>query len=233
MRQIQPEVSIVLPFYNEEGNVKKVLQDLSSEFRKAKFDYEIIAVNNGSWDKTPAIISDVAKKNKRVKRVDVQKNQGYGFGIITGLKRARGKYIGYGWGDGQVLASDFVRVFKELKSKNVDICKVKRINREEGIFRIIESKVYNTLLRILFFINLKDVNGCPKIMRREVYESLKLQSKDWFLDPELIIKARRKGYKILEIPIIFKKREKGKSKVDLKTPFEFSKNILKYRLGIK
>ncbi len=233
MRSRTPEVSIVLPFYNEEGNVKKVLQDLSSEFGKAKFDYEIIAVNNGSWDKTPQIISDVRKKNKRVRRVDVQKNQGYGFGIITGLKNAQGKYIGYGWGDGQVLASDFAKVFQELKSKKVDICKVRRINREDGLFRGIESKVYNTLLRILFFINLKDVNGCPKVMKREVYESLHLQSRDWFLDPELIIKAKRKRYKILEVPVIFKKREKGKSKVDLKTPIEFSKNILKYRLGMR
>ena len=70
-------------------------------------------------------------------------------------------------------------------------------------------------------------------MKREVYESLHLQSRDWFLDPELIIKAKRKRYKILEVPVIFKKREKGKSKVDLKTPIEFSKNILKYRLGMR
>jgi len=230
---MKPEVSIVLPFYNEEGNVRKVLQDLALEFGKEKVNYEIVAVNNGSWDKTPSIISDLRRRNKRIKRVDVKKNQGYGFGILTGLRGARGKYVGYGWGDGQVLASDFVKVFQELKSKKLDICKVRRLNREEGLSRVIQSKVYNNLLRILFFITLKDVNGCPKIMRREVYESLNLQSKDWFLDPELIIKAKRKNYKIEEVPIIFKKREKGKSKVDLKTPLEFSKNILKYRLGMK
>ncbi|HIH17782.1 MAG TPA: glycosyltransferase family 2 protein [Nanoarchaeota archaeon] len=232
---MKPEVSIVLPFYNEEGNVRKVLQDLSSEFGKSKIDYEIIAVNNGSWDKTPGIISDVKKKNKRVKRVDVKKNQGYGFGILTGLKSAQGKYIGYGWGDGQVLASDFVKVFQTLKESKVDICKVRRVTREsEGFSRNFRSKGYNLLISSLFFMNLKDINGCPKIMKEEVYRNLNLQSRDWFLDPELIIKAKRKGYKILEVPIIFKKRERGKSNVGfIKTDFEFLKNIIKYRLGVK
>jgi len=224
------ELSIVLPFYNEEGNVKKVLEDLSSEFKKAKLNYEIVAVNNGSWDKTPQIITQLQKEDKNIKKVDVKVNQGYGYGILTGLKQAKGSYLGYGWGDGQVEAIDFVRVFKNLKNKDIDISKVKRMNRE-SLTRTIQSKVYNGLLFSLFFINLRDINGCPKIMKREVYESLNLQSKDWFLDPELIIKAKQRRYKIDEIPIIFKKREEGTSNVKLSTTFEFLKNIIKYRIN--
>ncbi|MEK6852330.1 MAG: glycosyltransferase family 2 protein [Nanoarchaeota archaeon] len=227
-----PEVSIAIPFYNEEGNVENVLKDLAAEFKKAKVDYEILAVNNGSWDKTPEIIKNLSVKDKRIRKVDVKKNIGYGFGILTGLKHAKGKYIGYGWGDAQVAAEDFVRVYKTLKENGLDICKVRRMNREEGFARKVQSIIYNKMLLLLFFINLKDVNGCPKIMKREVYEALKLQSNDWFLDPELIIKAKRKRYKIAEVPIIFRKREKGKSKVNYKTAFEFLKNIIKYRLNL-
>jgi len=226
----KPELSLVLPFYNEEGNVKNVLDSISSELKKNKINYEIIAVNNGSWDKTPEIIKKLGKKNKNIRKVDVKKNLGYGYGILTGLKNTKGAYVGYGWGDGQIPAAAFPAVFKKLKANGLDICKVKRLTRE-SLARKVQSKFYNALLLILFSINLRDVNGCPKIMKRDVYNSLKLKSMDWFLDPELIIKAKRKNYKISEIPVTSMKRQEGKSKVDFKTPFEFLKNILKYRFS--
>lgn len=229
----QPELSIVIPFYNEERNAEEVLTNLSKEFTKNKMSYEIIAVNNGSWDKTSEIITKLANKNKKIKKVTVKKNIGYGFGIRTGLKHAKGKYIGYGWGDTQIPTKAFVNVFNNLKRKNLDICKVKRTNREDGLFRKLQSSTYNTMMLLLFRINIKDVNGCPKIMRREVHKSLNLQSNDWFLDPELIIKAKRQKYKIFEVPVIYKKRKGGKSKVDLKTPFEFFKNMLRYKFNLK
>jgi len=225
----KPELSLVLPFYNEEENVERVLKELSAEFKKNKINFEILAVNNGSHDKTSGIINNLVKKYKNIKKVDIVKNIGYGYGILQGLKHAEGKYVGYGWGDGQVAAADFVRVFQNLKTNSLDISKAKRINRDDGLARKIQSKFYNKLMLVLFFINLSDVNGCPKIMRREVYESLKLESKDWFLDPELIIKAYRKKYKIGEVPIKFMERKSGKSKVKLSTSFEFLKNILRYR----
>lgn len=229
---MKPELSLVLPFYNEEGNVENVLESISAEFRKSKINYEIIAVNNGSWDKTQEIIRKLSKRNKNIKKVDVKKNLGYGYGILTGLRHAKGSYVGYGWGDGQIPAEAFPAVFKKLKRNGLDICKVKRLTRE-SFARKVQSKFYNGLMLLMFSINLKDVNGCPKIMKREVYKSLDLQSRDWFLDPELIIKAKRKKYKISEVPVISRKRLEGKSKVDFKTPFEFLKNMVKYRLGIK
>jgi len=230
---IKPEVSLVIPFYNEEGNVEKVIQELSSEFKKNKISYEILAVNNGSWDKTPIIINKLTKENKNIRKIDVKKNKGYGYGILTGLKYAKGSYVGYGWGDNQIAASDFVKVFKRLKQNNLDICKVKRILRTESFSRKVQSKLYNFLVLILFSANIKDVNGCPKIMKKAVYKSLNLKSYDWFLDPELIIKAKRKKFKIEELPVISSKRQKGKSKVDFKTPLEFFKNLIKYKLGLE
>ncbi len=230
---MKPELSLVIPFYNEEGNVEQVLQELSKAFKKSKISYEIIAVNNGSWDKTPKIIDSLKQKNKNIRKIDVKKNIGYGFGILTGLKNAKGKYVGYGWGDAQIAAEDFAKVFLALKNNNLDICKVRRINREESIARKIQSTIYNKLLLFLFAITLTDINGCPKIMKKEVYEAINPQSRDWFLDAEIIIKASRKKYKILELPVISRKRQKGRSKVNFRTSFEFLKNILKYRMGLK
>ena len=85
-------------------------------------------------------------------------------------------------------------------------------------------------MKLLFGVDSKDMNGCPKIMKKSVYNDLKLQSKDWFLDAEIMIKIKERDYKLGEVPVVSKDREGGKSSVNWKTAFEFLNNIIKYRL---
>jgi glycosyltransferase involved in cell wall biosynthesis len=223
------ELSIAIPFYNEEENVADVLKEVSKELKNNNINYELIAVNNGSIDKTKDIIKSFIKKDSNIKLVDIKKNIGYGFGITSGLNKASGKYIGYMWGDKQIESKVITEVFKRLKEKNLDVCKIKRIKRGDGILRKIQSKFYNYLLDLIFAIKTDDINGCPKIMKKEVYKNLNLQSKDWFIDTELMIKLHKRNCKIDEIPVIFKKREKGKSNIKITTIFEFIRNLLKYK----
>jgi len=224
------ELSLIIPFYNEEKNLLSFLRSLNSVLNSKKVDYEIIAVNNGSTDNTAELLRSIARKNKRVRIVTVQKNIGYGFGIISGLKKASSKYVGYCWGDGQIAAEDIYNVFATLRSEDLDICKVKRTNRKDSFFRKLQSLLYNFAYNILFSINLKDINGCPKIMKREVLAAINPTSNDWFIDPEIMIKAFRKKFKIKEIPVTYYKREKGKSQVRLTTAFEFVKNAVKFKI---
>lgn len=224
------ELSLVIPFYNEERNLSDFLSSLTSLFNSKKIDYVIIAVNNGSVDRTGELLDSFAKKNRRIKLVTIPKNIGYSFGITSGLKLASGKYVGYCWGDGQIVAEDVYRVFEALKAGKADICKIKRVYRQDSFFRRLESSMYNLLYRILFSFNLKDINGCPKIMRREVLAALNPVSRDWFIDAELMIKAFRKKFKVLEIPVTYYRRNKGKSHVRLTTSLEFIKNALKFKL---
>lgn len=224
------ELSIVIPFYNEEKNLQHFLSSLVSFFGSNKVDYEIIAVNNGSVDSTQLLLQKFARKNKRIKVVTVERNIGYGYGIIQGLKRANASYIGYCWGDGQIVAGDVYRVFDVLRKSGIDICKIKRVSRKDSMFRRLESFLYNLAYDALFSLNLRDINGCPKIMRRHVMAQLNPSSHDWFIDAELMIKAFRKKFKVLELPVTYHKREKGKSHVRLTTAFEFVRNAIKFKL---
>jgi glycosyltransferase involved in cell wall biosynthesis len=224
-------VSVVIPFYNEEQNVNRVMEDLEKSFEQNRIrNYEIVAVNNGSWDRTAEILRAHSQRNSRVRVVTVPKNQGLGFGVLQGFNEARGDYIGFNGGDGQVTGDDIVKVYRKLMTDGFDLCKVKRIVRQDGFERRVISFVFNWLSRILFGVKTNDVNGLPKIMKREVLERLQLVSRDWFIDAEIMIKARQMALKVGEVEIQFLKREGGRSHVNYGTVLEFLKNMLVYRL---
>jgi len=227
------ELSLVIPFYNEGNNVNILLNNLIQNLNKEKIDYQIMAVDNGSRDDTAKFIDSFCKKTDRVKKVTVKVNQGYGFGITTGLSACDGKYIGYLWGDNEIPVEATIAVFKKLKNQNLHLCKITRKRRKSSLFREVQSFFYNSMMRILFGVRSTDVNGCPKIMKNEVYKSLNIKSKDWFIDPEIMIKCKRKLYKVGEVPVISVKRREGTSNVNWKTVFEFIKNIIKCWLGVK
>lgn len=223
------ELSIAIPCYNEEKNVRKVSVGLTKELEKNNIDYELILVDNGSRDNTQSIIRELKKKNPKIKLVVVEKNQGYGWGITRGLEKATGKYVGILDSDNQVSPRDVFEVFNKMKTENLDICKARRVIREDGLKRKIESLGYDMLLSLLFFRWIRDINSKPKLMRRECYRSLGITSRDWFIDSEVMIKSHEKKYKIGEFPVCFRKRKHGKSNVNFNVIGEFLKNIIKFR----
>ncbi len=227
-----PELSIVIPFYDEEANVHAVIDDVVRCLSGDKIDYEIVAVDNGSTDRTGEFLEDIRRKNPRVSICSVSPNQGYGWGIICGLRRAQGGLLGYMWGDGQVDARSLLDIYRRLKETPVHLCKAKRVEKTGySLFRKLQSWTFNVAFNVTFGVDCSDINGCPKVMRREVYEKVNLTSRDWFIDSELMIKMARLGFSFSEVPVVYSKREKGQTHVRLSTVFEFVRNMIKARLG--
>jgi dolichol-phosphate mannosyltransferase len=222
-------LSLVIPAYNEEGCIENTACELINEFMSTDVHLELVLVDNGSNDNTSKILNDLKKRFSNVKVVTVRVNEGYGWGVICGLKNARADYVGYMGADGQITARDTVRVFERLKYENLDLCKSRRIKREDGVIRSFLSKSFNTIFYLLYHVSVNDVNGTPKIMRYDCCQLLDLESRDWFLDAELLIKAASIGLEIGEVDVIFNKRNKGQSNVKITTIFEFIKNLIKYR----
>ena len=226
-----PEFSLVIPFYNEEANCKEVINRLVEVLEQyCIVDYELVPVNNGSVDQTGVILARCAASNPCIKIVTVEENQGYGWGILSGLSQSTGTFVGYVDGDLQISPEDIIRVFTHIKEHGGDICKGARTDRGDGFKRRVISTVYNIIFKVLFQCSVRDINAKPKIMKHSSYTRLDLQSKDWFIDAELIIKADGLGMHIKEVPIDFKAREEGKSNVSLGSILEFFKNLLIYRL---
>lgn len=216
--------------YNEEEVAAQVIAEIQNVLDKEAIDYEIVAVNNGSRDKTGEILEQLQKKDARIHPCTVPVNKGYSWGIVSGLKEARGNILGYSDGDGQVDPQDIVRVYKKRKETNAVLCKGTRHHRGDGWKRIVASKGYNLLFAALFGLYLNDVNGKPKIFTRDFYNSITIDSKDYFIDAEIILKLRKQGHRPEEVPVSFDKRSKGKSTVSYNTVVEFFKNLVKWRM---
>jgi len=220
----------VIPFFNEEECAEKVVKKLYQVLKEAEIDFELVLVNNGSTDKTGEILNQLKESYSNIKIISVFPNQGYGWGIINGLAKAEGNFLGYLAGDGQIKPHDVVRVYQALNSQPIDFAKVIRVIRKDGLIRKIISRFYNLLFYLIFGIYDPDVNGTPKIFKKEILKKMKLKSKDWFIDAEFILKVKKLKLKGVQVPVEFLSRKKGKSHVKLSSIIEFLKNMIKYRL---
>ena len=225
-----PALSVALPFFNEEASAAFVLGDLITVLDRADLHFELVAVDNGSRDDTGSILKKSAEQDPRIIPVTVPRNKGYGHGILTGLARCRGDVLGYAWGDGQVSAEDLLRIYRALIRKKADLAKARRVIRHDGPFRLVQTRCYGVVFALLFGRGLHDPNGCPKLFRRELYEGMVPASRDWLLDPEIMVKARRLGARITDESVEFLARKKGRSKVNLGTTIGFFLGLLRMRL---
>jgi len=192
-------------------------------------DYELVLVDNGSLDRTGQILEDLSRLDARFKKVTVKHNQGYGWGIICGLKASTGRFVGFMCGDGQIYPKAVMDVFNKLKYENLDLAKVKRAVRKDGLKRHVISEIYNLLFFLFFNVGTMDVNGTPKIFKRELLDKFAPSSKDWFIDADIMIRAKELGLKIGEVPVVFLARQKGKSNISLSAIFQFLKNMIRYK----
>ncbi len=229
-RNDQIELSVVIPCYNEAEALPVTVPPLLETCEKLGIAYEMILVNNGSWDTTPDIIDSFTKQGYPVRRCDVKINQGYGLGVICGLNEAHGRYIAYMCADGQNVPEDIVKVYKAIvNTKGCTVAKIQRMTRNDGLTRTLISFFYNLLFLFLYGKVVRDVNGTPKIFHQTDLRMLDLKIKDSFLDSEVIIKAKILGFKIIEIPAVFHKRASGKSTVRIITVgLEFLGHLLSY-----
>lgn len=226
-----PELSLVIPCYNEAESIPYTLPALCAAFAKAGRALEIVAVDNGSKDASAARIAELVARGLPVVPVTVPVNQGYGFGLLSGIPHARGTWIGFIPADGQVDAEDVVRLFEALSPCGpLTLGKVRRRFRMDGFKRKLVSIAYNALVWALWpGLGSIDVNGTPKIVHRDVLARMQLQSTRWFLDPELLIKAHYLGVRVLELNAFARMRGRGESNVRASTCWEFLRELLRYR----
>jgi len=227
------ELSIVVPAYNEGKNLREVTEKMVRELDKSGIDYEIRIVNNGSTDDSEEILQELREKYPRIITIRLAKNEGYSNGIQAGLRGADAEVLGWAHADGQVDPHDIVRLYRGMKEGGFQLAKAVRKIRHESVFRLIQSTTYYLIFQTLFRSPYRDINGTPRLMTREAAEKLQLSSRDWFLEPEFVIKSLRLKMPIYEVETIWHSRVSGFTRARLWTGLEFLKNMVIYWLGIK
>jgi glycosyltransferase involved in cell wall biosynthesis len=228
-----PDLSLALPCYNEQQCIRSTATHLIDAFRQKHIDIQLVLVDNGSTDDTGAIIDGLIAEGLPVVKRHVVRNQGYGYGVQTGLDACAGRFVGFICADEQVAAADVVRVYEAAaRSERPSLAKVRRRFRQDGMKRKVVSVFYNLAANIVFcWLRTIDVNGNPKIFPRAYLEPMQLQSGDWFLDTEVMLKAKRLGLAVVEMNVKAQMRHAGVSHVRPSAIWEFFVNLWRWRMG--
>ena len=196
-------------------------------------DHQLVLVGNyleGDDDTTPEVVRALAAADPRIVCSALPKRGMMGWDMRSGMALATGVVIAVIDGDGQVLAGDLVRLYRALLDGGCDLAMTRRVRRADGSGRRALSAGYNLAFRLLFpGLGAHDVNAKPKLLRRQAFERLRLTADDWFIDAELMIQARRLGFRICELPTEFLGLGGRRSFVSARAVVEFLRNLLVYR----
>lgn len=226
-----PHVSFIMPCYNEEEAIRYTIPHLTAAFTEAGYRIELVAVDNGSTDRTGEIIQEMAAQDPRIVHHRVDKNQGYGHGLLSGIPRCTAPWVGMICADGQIDPQDVVHLFEAVRVTNGRaIGKARRRFRMDGLRRKVVSIFYNAFVRLLWpKLDSIDVNGTPKIIPRNALSAMRLESKNWLLDPEIMVKSHYLGLRVLEFNVFARMRGLGISHVRASTCWEFFSKLIAAR----
>ncbi len=203
-------VSFVLPMYNEADNISATVSGLTRIVSGITGDYEIIIVDDGSTDKSWDLVQEISRRDRHVLGVRLPKNTKFGGALRKGLEKAKNDIIIYTDSDLPLEEEEIKRAIPLIKEADI-VNAYSSVRKGENLKRIIMSKGYNFLVKLLFNPKIRDINSGFKIYKRGVFDGMKLCSESPFIDVEIFVNAKRKGFTIKEYPVIFKHRKQGRS----------------------
>ena len=206
-----PSLSIFLLAYNEEKNIEQSVRDAFAVAKKVARRYEVLIVYyEGSSDGTLAILRKLQKRKEyRSLRIVTQKREqkGYGTALRLGIDAAKHEYVFYTDGDRQFDLNDLTLLARH--APRYDIVSGYRKKRSDLIMRRVAAAVYNIILQIVFDTGVRDVDSALKIYRRAIFERIRVRCTSGMADAEILIKARRAGFRIREVGVPHYHREYG------------------------
>lgn len=205
-----PFISAFFPCYNDAGTIASMVELTTLTLKKLTRQYEVVVVDDGSSDLSRPILLSLKKTHPKLKLVFHQKNQGYGGALISGFKNCSGDLIFYTDGDFQYDVSELEKLFFKMTGK-VDIVQGYKVKRHDPWFRILIGELYNFGVKFLFGIRIRDVDCDFRLIRKSVFEKVKLEHKSGVITVEIVKKIQDAGFKFSEVPVSHFFRSYGKS----------------------
>jgi glycosyltransferase involved in cell wall biosynthesis len=229
------KLSIIVPCYNEAKNIPLILEKFARVIKRS--DIEILFVNNGSKDASQEVFDQLISKYSFAKVLKIEVNQGYGFGIISGLSEAKGEYIGYMHADMQTDPVDSIKALEIIERQtNPENCFVKGDRKGRSLldqFFTIGMSLFET---IYLNTRLWDINAQPNIFHRSFFESIKDNCpKDFSLDLYFLYMAKKIKLNIIRFDVIFPDRIYGSSNwnTGLASKWKFIKRTVQFSMKLK
>ncbi len=202
-------LSIVIPAYNEEANIRTTVAEVEAVARGLGMDYEIILVNDGSRDRTSEIGRELAAYIHNFRLVEHYPNRSYGGALKAGFTTARNEWISFVPGDGQFNFGEIRLLIDCLPDADI-VCGY-RADRQDPFMRKVNAFGWNMLVRLLFGYLTRDIDCGFKLFRRDVLAHMNLESDGALIDTEFLSSARAQGLRIAEVPVTHLPRMAGES----------------------
>ena len=206
------KLSIVIPCYNEEENIPRLLNALIKSYESGT---EIILVNNGSTDNSAKVLRKELKllNNINIRKIDINKNIGYGHGIMTGVNDANGEVISWTHADLQTDIKDVYKGYKIfIQQPDVKKSFLKGYRKKRPLIDTVLTWGMGTISSILLRKNLKEINAQPKIFHKSFLNYINKSPDDFSLDLYFYYTATKNDLSIVELPVYFKERLFGEAK---------------------
>lgn len=235
--QDRPQISFIIPVYNEQYNIQGVLRDLYEVLRaNPHWRWEIIVIEDGSKDNTRQVIFDLQKQYSEINIILHDQNMGYNRSMRDGMQKARGKYFMYIGADEEFDCSEistFVEPLLAEGEKHADLVLGVRWQRNAyQLHRFFLSVIYIFVLNFMFKMRVNDYNW-SQAWSRELFQKISLDSHSLFMLPEIIVKAHDLGFKIKEVPSNHRGRRTGRSSLNFKIMFKALWDSFKFKAARK
>ena len=203
-----PGLSLVMPCHNESDNLRWLLPHVAEVMPRLAESYEVVIVDDGSTDGS----GDVARSLAASLGMDLQvlrheAKSGYGITVADGLRATRLEYSAFTDADGQFEVGDLALLIPLLD--RADLVGGWRESRSDAAMRTVVSTVFNTLLRVLYGLRVRDADCALKVMRTAFLRSIDIESRSALMNAELYIKAQRGGWRVAQVPVPHHPRQLG------------------------
>jgi dolichyl-phosphate beta-glucosyltransferase len=234
----EPYLSVIIPAYNEEKRLPKTLEEIDKYLRKQNYNYEIIVVNDGSKDKTAEIVREMFSEFRNLKLIDNKINQGKGAVVRQGMLSAKGEYRLFTDADNSTSIDQVEKMWPEFK-KGYDIVFGSRdvkgaiLDPPQPLFRRFLGEAFGFLTNLIVGTwGIADSQCGFKCFTKKAAEDIfpRCKINRFAFDPEILIIAKKLGYKIKEIPVYW--RNDPESKVKFKSIVKMAIDLFKIRWNL-
>ena len=203
-------LSVFFPAYNDSGTIASMVIRAVLSASALTPDYEVIVVNDGSADGTAEILEELARLYPAVRPVHHERNRGYGGALRTGFATATREFVFYTDGDAQYDPSE-MRTLWERMGPDVDWVNGYKISRSDPMHRIVIGRIYHYTVKLLFGLKVRDVDCDFRLMRRSIFDRVKLEKASGVICLEMMKKFQDAGFRVAEVPVHHYHRAYGKS----------------------
>ncbi len=211
------KLSVFFPMWNEEAYIDRAVETATIECRSLLerneiLDYELIIVDDASTDHTGKLADEMAAADPHIRVVHHPVNRKLGGSMKTGFATATGDVVLYSDADLPFDMAEVSRAIRLMRYYDADIVSAFRFDRTgEGSLRTVYTFFYNFLIRRLFGVRMRDINFAFKLCRGSIFDHLELRSEGSFIDAELIIRANKLGFNVIQFGVDYFPRTRGES----------------------